>query len=98
MDKLTYFHAKREIKKIYGLCLKAIRAKDEKYINFLLLKLDELEDALKDRFVLDVFGTHVIKKDIDGMRHLLTTRLKKKKAEDASNEKKSRGHIPQASR
>jgi len=85
----TYFDAKRELKKIYDLGLKAIQRKDDKYINFLLLNLDELEDALKDKFIVDAFGLHVLKKDIDGMRHLLTTKLKKKKAEDSAHAKKS---------
>lgn len=84
----TYFDAKREIKKIYGLGLKAIQRKDQKYINFLLLNLDELERDLKDKFNINAFGWHILKKDIDGMRHLLTTRLKKKIKEDAANEKK----------
>lgn len=92
---MNYFEAKREIKKIYGLGLKAIQRKDGKYINFLLLKLNELETALSD---IDTFGMYVIKKEIDGMRYFLTTTLKKKIAEDVRNEKKSRGHISQVSR
>lgn len=94
----TYFDAKRELKKIYGLGLKAIQRKDEKYINFLLLNLDELENALKEKFNIDAFGLHVLTKEINGMRYFLTTRLKKKKAEDAAHEKKSRRNISQADR
>jgi hypothetical protein len=84
-----YFDAKRELKKIYNLGQKAIQRKDDKYINFLLLNLDELENALKT-FNIDAFGLHILKKDISGMRHFLTTKFKKKKAEDAAHEKKSR--------
>lgn len=82
--KLTYFDAKRELKKIYGLGLKAVHRKDEKYINFLLFSLDELENALSDKFDLNTFASHILKKEIDGMRFLLTTKLKKKKADDAA--------------
>ena len=89
-NKLTFFDAKREIKKIYGLGMKAIKRKDDKYINFLLLNLDELEGALEDKFKIDRFGLHILKKDIDGMRHLLVTGLEKKKTEDAAYEKKRR--------
>lgn len=76
---LTYFDAKREIKKIYGLGLKAIHRKDDKYINFLLLNLDGLENALKNKFNIDIFGSYVLKKNIDGMRSFLITKLKKEK-------------------
>ena len=86
----TYFDARRELKKIYGLGLKAIQRKDDKYINFLLLNLDELEGALQDKFNIDAFGLHILKKDIDGMRHFLVTKLEKKKTEDAAHEKKRR--------
>lgn len=86
--KSTYFDAKRELKRIHGLGLKAIQRKDVKYINFLLFNLDKLENALSHDFELDMFGSHVIKKEIDGMRYLLTTKLKKKTAEDAAHEKK----------
>src|ERR1041385_2426176 len=89
-NRPLYFDSKRELKKIYNLGQKAIQRKDDKYINFLLLNLDELEDALKIKFNIDAFGLHILKKDISGMRHFLTTKLKKKKAEDAANEKKSR--------
>ncbi len=95
--KLTYFDAKRELKKIHGLGLKAITRKDEKYINFLLLNLDELENALKDKFSIDAFGMHVLKKDIEGMRFLFISKLKKKKAEDSANEKTSRRNTSRAS-
>lgn len=88
--EFTYFDAKRELRKIHGLGMKAIHRKDDKYINFLLLSLDELENALQDKFNIDAFGLHILKKDIDGMRFKLTTELKNKHAEDAANEKKSR--------
>lgn len=86
---LTYFDAKRELKKIYGLGLKAIHLRDDKYINFLLLNLDGLENALNIKFNIDTFGLHILKKEIDKMRFFLSTTLKKKKAEDIANEKKS---------
>lgn len=89
-----YFDAKKEIKKIYGLGLRAIQRRDEKYINYLLFNLDELERDLENKFNINAFGLHVLKKEIDGMRYLLTTRLKKKIAEDAANEKKSRRNLP----
>lgn len=86
---LTYFDAKRELKKIYELGLKAIQHKNEKYINYLLLDLDKLENALKDKFSVDTFGLYVLKKDIDGVRFSIFTKLKKKKQE-MLHEKKSR--------
>lgn len=92
-SRSMYFDAKREIKKIYELGLRAIQRRDKKYINYLLFNLDELERDLKDKFNIDAFGLHILKKDIDGMRHLLTTRLQKKLAEDAANEKKSRRNL-----
>ena len=89
----TYFDAKRELKNIYNLGLNAIKRKDEKYINFLLLNLDELRSALKDKFDLNAHGFYVLKKEIDAMRFLIVTRLKKKITEDAANEKKSRRNL-----
>lgn len=92
----SYFNVKREIKKIYGLCLKAIKQKDISYINFLLLNLDNHEDKLK-KMNIDSFGLHVLKKEIEGMRFFLITKLQKKKAEDLAHEKKSRRNTSQPS-
>lgn len=86
---LTYFDAKAEIKKIHNFGMKAIKSKDVKYINFLVSNLDQLESSLKDKFVLDAFGLYVLKKEINQMRHLLTTKIKKS-IEDNINDKKSR--------
>lgn len=87
--KPTYFDAKNELKKFYGLGLKAVKRKDEKYINFILLNLNELENALKDKFNIDRFGLHILKKDIAGMRFFLISKLKEKKTKETANEKKS---------
>jgi len=89
---LIYFNIKRQIKKIYSLGLKAIQRKDQKYINLLLLNLDELECDLTNKCT-ESFTLHLLKKDIDEMRHLLTTRLQKKVQEDAAYEKKSRRNL-----
>lgn len=86
----SYFDAKREIKKIYNLGVNAIARKDEKYINFLLLKLNELKGELKEKYKLNTHGSYVLRKDIDSLRFLFLTKLKKKIAEDAAHEKKSR--------
>jgi len=97
-SRLSYFDAKRELKKIYNLGLKAIQRKDDKYINFLLFNLDQLDDALNNRFNIDAFGLYVLKKEIDGMRYSITTGLKKKKTEDAAHEKKRRKEALQSNR
>lgn len=93
---LTYFDVKRELKNIYELGSKAIQQKNQKYINFLLLNLDKLENRL-DKTDIDSFGLHVLKKEIEGMRFFLITKLQKKKAEDLAHEKKSRRNTSQPS-
>lgn len=86
---LGYFDAKKELKNICRLGYKAINKKDSHYINFLLSNLDQLENALKDKFVINAFGTHILIKDINYMRFFLIDGLKKKKAKDVYNERKN---------
>jgi hypothetical protein len=69
---LTFFDAKRELKQIYALGLKAIKRKDAKYINYLLFNLEQLDKALIDKFKLDQFGRYVIGKEIKKMRAYLS--------------------------
>ncbi len=68
---LSYFDAKRELKKIYQLSIKAMQRKDSKYINYLLSNLDQLEVALIDKFELSAFGRYVLNKDIKKMKMYL---------------------------
>lgn len=75
---LTYFDAKRELRKIYGFSLKAIKDDDKKYINFLILNLKQLKDCLETKFKIDAFGLYVLNKEIKQMLNFLDTKLKKK--------------------
>jgi len=74
----SYFDAKRELKKIYGLGLKAIKRNDAKYINYLLFNLKQLEDSLSEKFDIDAFGTYALKKEIGRMRVFMALKLKGK--------------------
>ncbi len=97
----SYFDAKRELKKIYGTGLKAIKKQDAKYINFLLSELDQLENSIQDKdiYELDRFGMSVIKKDIKRVRAKLNIKFEVKKKPEVkkpkgvTDEKKSAGNI-----
>ncbi len=71
---MNYFDAKREIKTIYGLGVKAIRRKDTKYINFLISNLDKLKITI-DTANVNNFGKYVIKKDIRNISKWLNRSL-----------------------
>lgn len=87
---MNYSNIKRELKKIYGEGIKAISKADDKYINFLLLSLDKLDNKLINILNLDTFGLYLIKKDIKKMKTFFIEQLKKKKIEVMAHEKKSR--------
>jgi hypothetical protein len=68
---LTYFDARRELRKIYHLSVMANKSNDTKYINYAVLGLEQLEKALNDTADINNFGKHIIAKEIKSMRVLL---------------------------
>jgi hypothetical protein len=71
---MDYFDIKRELSKIYGLGIKAIKRKDAKYINFLLSELDKMKEML-DLEDMDNFGKYVANKSIKNISQWLNRSL-----------------------
>lgn len=69
---LGYFNAKNKLKKIYNSGMKAIKKKDIKYINFLILELGKFKNTLNDKFVIDPFGIYILNKDIKQIQLVLS--------------------------
>jgi hypothetical protein len=90
--KLTYFDARRELKRIYWLGVKAIKQLDNRYTIFLTFELDKLQKTLADKFDIDNFGLYLINKEIKQIKAFLAEELKKKTK--VVNETKSKASTP----
>jgi hypothetical protein len=84
----TYFDIKRKLKKLYDASISAVKKLNARHTNYLLLELDVLKNELSNSNV-NSFGRHVLNKDIEQIRYVINTNLKKKKlaAGVKSNEK-----------
>jgi hypothetical protein len=72
----TYFDIRRILKKIYETIQKSIKNKDVKHTNYILSKLDHIEQELGNNTKINAFGMHVLKRDIKQLKRLIDDGIK----------------------